>query len=119
MDEKIFQKTIGERIKEARIAKNMTQFDLAYFANVSQTHLSDIENGKSKTTLNIFVRIIEALQVSADEILRPSVPQVNAIYQQELADILKDCTSTEIDSILAIVRQVKQTLHSKKDNEDE
>ena len=83
-------KEIGERIREARLSKNMSQQDLATKANVSLPHISEIENGKQTMKLLTFVRIIEALQVSADAILRADVPCVNQIYQSELAEIISD-----------------------------
>ena len=61
--------------------------------------------------LSTFVRITEALQVSADVLLRPDVPEVNGIYRNEFSDILVDCTPSEIDSILRIVKELKETLH--------
>lgn len=60
-----------------------------------------------------FVRIIEALQVSADSILRPDVPEVRNLYQHEFSEILSDCTPKEIDSIFKIVRELKTTMHKK------
>ena len=68
--------------------------------------------------LATFVRITEALQVSADVLLRPDIPQVNSIYQNEFAEVLGDCTPDEIDSILKIVKELKTTLHQKKKEYD-
>ncbi len=39
--------------------------------------------------LETFVKVAEALQVSADYLLRPDVPEVKAIYQGEFAGSLK------------------------------
>ena len=74
---------IGERVREARMARKMSQQELAAKANISLPHISAIENGKQSMKLVTFVRIIEALQVSADAILRADVPSVNQLYQSE------------------------------------
>ncbi len=68
--------------------------------------------------LSTFVRITEALQVSADVLLRPDVPEVNGIYRNEFSDILVDCTPSEIDSILRIVKELKETLHNQRQDQD-
>ena len=53
-----------------------------------------------------------------EEVLRPDIPQVNSIYQNEFGEILGDCTPDEIDSILKIVKELKATLHQKKKEYD-
>lgn len=120
MDEKVMNeyKKIGARIREIRIKNGMSQADLSVKAHISLPHVSDIELGKTKMLLATFVRIAEALQVSADVLLRPDIPQVNSIYQNEFAEILGDCTPNEIDSILKIVKELKATLHQKKKEYD-
>ena len=37
---------IGARVKQARLAKHMTQMQLAEAANISMSFLSNIENGR-------------------------------------------------------------------------
>lgn len=118
MDEKIVLKQIGQRIREIRLAKGMTQNDLAFVAHISTSNVSDIELGKSKIWLTTFVKIVEALQVSADSILRSNVPEVNDMYRNEYSELLSDCSPAEIEAIMEIVRQVKTTLHRPKDSYD-
>ena len=78
---------VGERIRAIRVAKGMSQADLAFAAHIATSNVSDIENGKTKMWLATFVKIVEALQVSADSILRPDVPEVNSLYQKEYAQL--------------------------------
>ena len=113
MDDAIrLNQQIGERIRDARMAKKMSQQELATKANISLPHISDIEHGKQSMKLITFVRIIEALQVSADEILRADVPAVNQLYQNEFSQIIEDCTPTEIESLKRILLQVKQSMRT-------
>lgn len=109
---------IGQRIRAARIAKGMSQADLAFAADISLPHISNFELGKKQLSILTFSRIIEVLGVSADEILRPNVPQVNQMYQAEFSQLLQDCSSAEIESILKIVKEVKASLHKKINDED-
>lgn len=85
-------------------------------AFISVPHMSEVENGKTKLRLSTFVYITEALQVSADVLLRPNIPEVNGIYQGEFNDLLTDCTPAEIDSIIKIVKELKTTMRIKKDD---
>lgn len=109
---------VGARIREIRLQRHMSQANLAEKANINLSHVSDIENGKSTVLLPTFIRITEALQVSADVLIRSDIPEVNSLYQSEFAELLEDCTPTEIDSILNIVKEVKKSMHSSKTNSD-
>lgn len=116
MDEQYlaFYQRIGARIRELRIQKGMSQAELAEKAHLSLPVISSLENARSKIWLVTFARIAEALQVSADDILRLNTPESSAGYPAELSDILKDCSATEIDSILKIVKELKNTFESQK-----
>lgn len=118
MDDFTMLKQIGQRIREARLSKNMTQNDLAFAAHISTSNISDIELGKSRIWLTTFVKIVEVLQVSADSLLRSDVPEVNDLYQQEFAELLDDCTPSEFEAIMQIVQQLKITLRTQKNNDD-
>lgn len=107
---------IGSRIREARINRHMSQADLAVTANISLPHISNIEKGKTSMKLESFIRIIEALQVSADSMLRPDIPEVRSLYQSEFDELLADCSPKELDSILRIVRELKSTMLKREDN---
>lgn len=111
-------KQIGSRIRAARVDKKMSQADLAEKAHLCLPQISELELGKVKMNLSTFIKIIEALQVSADSILRPDTPEIKNVYQGEFADLLSDCTAAEMESILKIVKELKSTMHSKKDNYD-
>ena len=109
-----FYQEIGARIRDIRIRRGMSQADLAAKAGLSLPVISSIENARSKIWLVTFARIAEALEVSADDILRLSTPPSTASYPEEFADLLKGCTAGEIDAILRISRQVKATLENQK-----
>ena len=104
---------IGSRIKAVRTGKGMSQADLAVKASVSLPLISNIERGKTRMQLETFVKVAESLQVSADHLLRADVPEVKTIYQGEFAELLEDCSASEMEAILNIVREVKASMHKK------
>ncbi len=111
-------KQIGSRIRAARIEKKMSQADLAEKAHLCLPQISELELGKVKMTLFTFIKIVEALQVSADSILRPDTPEIKGLLQSEFSELLSDCTAAETESILKIVKELKATMHSKNENYD-
>ena len=60
---------IGKRIRTCRLAKGMTQEQLANEVGVVVTHISHIETGNSVPSLKTLIDIINALDCSADELL--------------------------------------------------
>lgn len=52
---------LGERIKQLRLAQNLTLKQLEAKARVSATHLSEIERGLSSPTVGALVRVARAL----------------------------------------------------------
>ncbi len=64
------REALGKRIRESRIKKGYTQQELADQAEIGVVYLSEIERGIKMPSLNIFIKIINALDVSADYVLR-------------------------------------------------
>jgi len=82
-----FYQMIGERIRDLRIQKGMSQADLAEKAHLSLPVISSIENARSKVWLVTFAKIAEALQVSADDILRLNTPEASLGYPKEMTEL--------------------------------
>lgn len=59
-------KKIGERIRKLRIQRGISQIELARAIDVSQTHMSNIENGNTGISLWTAVKISRALKCSID-----------------------------------------------------
>ncbi len=108
---------IGLRIRNARIEQKMSQAELAAKANISLPHISSIELGKTKMLLSTFIRVIEALQISADSVLRANVPAVTSMYTEEMAELFEDCTPSELESLKAIVKNLKVTMRNNQNNQ--
>lgn len=107
-------KLVGSRIQKTRKEKNISQNELADKVEISASHLSAIECGRSNFGVDIFMRITEALNVSADSLLRTNTPVVSAIYASELEALLKDCTPAEAEAMLNTIRQMKAAFQASK-----
>lgn len=58
------------KLKKERDAKALSQFSLAKKAKVTQADVSRMESGAHKPNLVKFVRLCNALEVSADSLLQ-------------------------------------------------
>lgn len=83
-------KTLGNRIREARIKKQHTQQKLAEMAGISQMYLGEIERGAKMPSLRSFIKIIEALDLSADYVLRDELSSGERYIYDEIAEKLKN-----------------------------
>ena len=107
-------KDIGKRIQRTRKEKGISQVALAEQINISTPYLSDIENGKVSYSVTILMDITEALQVSADWLLRSDTPTTNSIQIQEASNILSDCTPAEAESLLYLLTETKKAIRKNK-----
>jgi len=103
-------KAIGKRIKIARIKADLTQEKLSEMAEISPTHMSNIETGTTRVSLTTIVCLANALNVSADDLLCDSVIKARVQFENDIAEILSDCDEYEIRIIRDMAQALKETL---------
>ena len=84
---------IGERLKKARIDKNMTQEKLAEQIDVSVAFLSRVERGTSHINLKRLTQICEILGVSEGSILNGVSSNSDNYLASEFNNILNSVSS--------------------------
>ena len=60
---------VGRVIQDYREQKGLSQEVVSGFADIGRTHLSAIERGERKPTLETYFRICDALQVRPSEMM--------------------------------------------------
>lgn len=60
---------VGNRIKQMRIKKNISVFELACEIEISSSHLYKIENGHCGMSLELLSKIADSLETDANSIL--------------------------------------------------
>ena len=83
---------LGQRIREVRIMRGLTQHSLAQLADIGIMYLGEIERGIKMPSLNCFIKIVEALDISADYILRDEVSAGREYICDDIAQKLKSLT---------------------------
>ena len=99
-------KGIGERIKESRINKNMTQDTLAELIEVNPSFISNIERAKTKMSTETLTSIARNLNTSVDYLLFGNIELEHDQYLNlailEIKEMLKD--KNDIDAFLAFFK---------------
>lgn len=73
---------VGSAIQKIREEKGLTQEVLSGLAGIGRTHLSAIERGERRPTLDTFYRISLALKMNASELMKIIEDEMNSpIYQ--------------------------------------
>ena len=103
-------KAIGKRIKIARIKADLTQERLAELIDISPTHLSNIETGTTRVSLNTIISIANALSVTGDDLLCDNIIMAKVPFEKDIALLLEDCDEYEIRIIKDLIGSLKDTL---------
>lgn len=97
-------KTIGNRIKMRRKSCGLRQSELAESIDISNTHMSSIENGRQHPSVYVLIRLSEQLRTTPDYFLlgcmRPnSIPS-------NITDKVKLCDESLLPLVESIISAV-------------
>jgi transcriptional regulator with XRE-family HTH domain len=101
---------LGKTLRQVRREKGYSQNVLAEKAGIGNVYLGEIERGQKMPSLNSFIKIIEALDVSADYILRNELNSGQDYIYDEITQKLKGLTpkqrKTAVDLLEAYLRNL-------------
>lgn len=102
---------LGSRIREARQAKGYTQEALAEIAGVGVMYYGEVERGVKMPSMKTFIKIVNALDISADFILRNELTSGKPFVFDELTKKLEKLSpqqrKTAGDILDAYIRNIQ------------
>ncbi len=99
---------IGQRIKQARLAKNYTQDELSEKLDVSIAFLSRVERGSSHINLKRLHQLCNLLDVSEGYILNGASSDSENYLTQEFNDLIKSCTADKQRLIYKVAKIISE-----------
>lgn len=108
-------RAIGQRIKIARIKKNITQEAVADIVEITPSHMSNVETGKTKVSLPTLIAIANALSVSVDTFLCDNVLASKEVFEKEAKELFMDCDEYETRLLVDILKHTKSAIRKDKD----
>lgn len=96
---------MGVRISKFRSKKGLSQEQLGRLVVADYNHISRVEKGKRRPSLELIIQIANALEVSADDILIDSLE--HPATSDEIHSVLQDCSETEKSILTKTVEFVK------------
>lgn len=101
---------IGQRIRKIRKANGLSQEQLAERVGISVTHMSHIETGNTKLSIEVFAEISQALDARSDELLFGERGIVREQASEEILAILSECSPKQLCIISEILFAAKSSL---------
>lgn len=100
-------KLTGERIREARNAKNLRQIDLAAELEISTPYLSSIERGAKEPSLAMFKKMEKVLNVKAIYLI---FGVASDKCDNELCEITKDWPEQELFALIKMAKVIDEKI---------
>jgi transcriptional regulator with XRE-family HTH domain len=105
---------IGQRIKQKRMEKGLTQEKLAELVGIGPSHMSHLESGKTVASMDVFIAICNVLECSSDELLCREIVAAKPMLDCWLTDLVADCDAVETKILTDILLSAKNTLRKNK-----
>jgi len=106
----ILYKTIGQRIKAARNRMGLSQVELATDVEISTAYLCNVELGNKCVSLEVIIRIANALEVTTDDLLADCLKNHQKVSSSAFSKILEDCSLYESRVIIDTATDLKRAL---------
>jgi len=97
---------LGTRVKELRIAKKMTQEQLAELVGCNTSHISNIENSYTKASLNVLLAIANKLDTSVDSLLAEQYQDSSDLLMKEIIESVKYLDVESKKKLLTIIKVI-------------
>ena len=106
--------TIGKNIRKYRLIRKLRQEDLAEKAGLSANYIGMVERGEKIPSLETFITILNALDVSADMVLADVVSTgyivKNSMLNEKLSKLSNDDREKIYEVIDILIKHSKQIL---------
>lgn len=100
---------IGQRIKQARLAKNLTQEDLAEQIDISVAFLSRVERGNSHINLKRLNQLCGLLDVTEGYVLNGASSSSKNYLNKEFSELIKGCSPEKQKLIYNVAKAIVET----------
>ena len=105
-------KALGKRVKIARIKADMTQDRLSTIRDISPSHISNIETGTTRVSLNALVRIANALSVTIDDLVYDSVVHARPQMERDIQQVVDGCDDYELRMVKDVTQAVVDVMRA-------
>lgn len=103
---------IGQRIRNYRQQRNLSQISVAEKIDKSATYISYLESGTKHPSLETLVALANLLGVTADMLLGENLEHTRLVLEVEYQHLFHDCSEQEKRFLVEASRALKGVLRS-------
>jgi transcriptional regulator with XRE-family HTH domain len=107
-------RVLGQRIQKIRKRKHISQAALSAMIDKSSGYISYLECGTKVMSLETFVSIANALEVSTDTLLNRQLAVATEISNTEAQKVFANCSQYETYVLLDVLKATKESLRAQK-----
>lgn len=100
--------SFGTSLRNAREKRNYKREQIAERAEISPRFLAAIESGRRKPSLDVLIRLVNAIGASFDEILAPQV-NVDSEIVDRIRRLVPQCNRRDQELLLALIDKMLDT----------
>lgn len=100
--------SFGSSLRRAREKRDYTREQIADRAEISSRFLAAIENDKRKPSLDVLIRLVNAIGASFDEILAPQVERKSEITDR-IRRLVPQCSPRDQELLLTLIDKMLDT----------
>lgn len=100
---------LGIRIRKKREKVGISQAELAGRSNLSTQHICNVENARTKASLETVVTIANVFECSIDELVCGSMKACRTVYQNEVAVMMEDFSDMQMRLLPEFLRHYSYT----------
>lgn len=99
---------IGKRIQSFRTERKLTQAELAELIDTNQKHLSRIESGYHRSSLDTIVAIAKALNVSVDSLIADYDDSTDESNLKLILDDIRGMSANQLNILRDNIQTIKK-----------
>ena len=103
--------SVGERLRELRTSKAMSQEQVANIAEITPAYFGQVERGLKNVTVHTLEKICAALNVSLAEFFSPAKKYTNKKLDELSTQILNQLNGKSETEKQAVLRLIKLVFH--------
>lgn len=97
------KKDFGQRIKELRNKKGITQYQLAEMVGIDPKHMSHIETGRSFPKADLIEKFANALEIEYPELFSTQYLEDREIIFKKLINYKKNASDSKLQVIYKLI----------------
>lgn len=100
-----FSRHLGDTVKRARGKLDMTQSEVASYANIDVRTVLNIENYKGNPKMEVLYPLVRQLNIDPNELFYPEL-QRNSPALNQLRLLVEQCNEDEAETLIPILKSV-------------